>query len=514
MKFLRLLLVFLTAGIVFTSCQKELTAETGIAIGSLVKDAGGDCIALVSGAYKKDTALNASNYVDIQVNITEIGTYTITTDTMNGYYFKATGITALTGLNQIRLVGIGKPIAVSANVFTVKFSGTNCEINVNVTGNGAGVPAAVFTLGTTTGACTGFTLGAGTYTPGTALGNTNTVTLNVNVQTAGTYNVTATTTDATGIIFTGTGSFPNGTTGAATIILIAQPAPGNTGNSPTNTVTIPNASYSVSVGSTSCNFLVGFNAPLGPATYTITCASITSTGNYLATVPLSSNEKVTLQVNATVSGTFSITTDIKNNVQFVASGVLAFGNNTVILNAAAANNLPTASFSFTYAIAGSTCTFPIAYGAAPSGIYRAKIDGVLTDFNLNDNAHGSFFQNPGAPADADIIIFGSGTTPTSYNLGIDKSSTSGHITAGTYLNTIAASVAGGYVMGAVYRDLNDAAWGPKGAITGTPDNFRITITSLTATRVIGTFDGTVRNNFGSGTNTKVVTEGVFNVPMQ
>jgi hypothetical protein len=506
MKFLRLLFVFFTAAIVFSSCQKELIAETGTAVGSLVKDAGGDCTALVSGAYKKDTLLTASNFVDIQVNITEIGNYTITTDTVNGYYFKATGLIAVAGLNSIRLVGVGKPIAVGTgtDVFTVKFAGTSCEINVNVTGNTGGGTAAVFTLGSTAGACTGFTLGAGTYTPGTALGATNTVTLNVNVVTAGSYTLTATTSAATGVIFTGTGSFSAGTTGAATIVLTAQPAPGNTGNSPTNTLAILNAPYSVSAGGTSCDFLVGFNAPLGPATYTIACASTSVTGNYLATVPLTSNEKVTLIVNATVPGSFSITTDVKNNVKFIASGNLVMGNNTVILNAAPANNLPSTAFSFTYAIAGSTCTFPIAYGQAPTSFMKAKINGSANYTFFNTNLTGLFTSALGVAgfASAGVETMGFGV------IGLNTP-----VLNTLYTYSVASSP---IITGTVYANYTS----PVG-VDYTTDNFGgantlsvpfiFTFKALTANHVIGTFSGKLRDGGGNGPNEITFTAGEFDV---
>jgi hypothetical protein len=503
MKVLRLLLVFLASGVLFSSCQKELTGETGIATGTLVKDAAGDCTALLNGAYKKDTLLNANNYIDIQANITEIGTYTITTDTVNGYYFRAVGAVAVTGLNSIRLIGVGKPIAVGTDIFTVKFGSTSCEINVNVTGNGGGVTSAVFTLGTTAGACTGFTLGAGTYTPGTALGSTHTVTLNVNVQTAGTYNVTATTTAATGVIFTGTGSFPTGTTGATTIVLTAQPAVGNTGNSPTNTVAIPNAVYSVNAGGSSCNFLVGFNAPLGPATYTITCASITSTGNYLATVPLTSNEKITLQVNATVPGSYNISTDVKNNVQFIASGNLVLGNNTVILNAAPTNNLPATAFSFTYTITGSTCTFPIAYGQAPTSFMKAKVNGASTYTFFNTNLTGLFTSALGVAGDAAGVE----------TLGFGVIGLSTPVLNTLYTYSVAASP---LITGTVYADYTSPA-----NIDYTTDNFGgantlsvpfiFTFKALTPNHVVGTFSGKVRDGGGNGSNEITFTAGEFDI---
>jgi hypothetical protein len=394
MKFLRLLILALTVGIVFSSCQKELTAETGTATGTLVKDAAGDCTALVSGAYKKDTILNASNYVDIQVNITEIGTYTITSDTINGYYFRAEGAVALTGLNSIRLIGIGKPIAVGTDVFTIKFSGTSCDVNINVTGNTGGGTTAVFTLGSTAGACTGFTLGAGTYTPGTALGATNTVTLNVNVVTPGTYTLTASTTAATGVIFTGTGNLPS--TGNATITLTAQPAAGNITNFPINTIAIPNASYSVSAGGTTCNFLVGFNAPLAPAVYVINCATAaTQTGIFQAGTALTIASKITISVSPSTTGSYTITTDTLNGVSYIGIGNFSttFTQN-VDLYANPINSLPAAAGSFVHRTHGGTVNcnnLTVTYTASGgggniTGFIKAKIGSTSAPFTTFNTA--------------------------------------------------------------------------------------------------------------------------------
>lgn len=141
MKLLRFIPLLLLAVIVVTSCQKELGYDEGNAAGTLQEDGTGECLPiLINGTYKKDTLLRSSNYVDIQVNLTSTGAYTILTDTVNGYSFSATGQAAVTGLQMIRLQASGRPIAPSIDVFTVKFSGTDCQFNVIVTGTGGGGP--------------------------------------------------------------------------------------------------------------------------------------------------------------------------------------------------------------------------------------------------------------------------------------------------------------------------------------------------------------------------------------
>lgn len=243
LKFLPLLLACL---LFFNSCQKEFSSEAGNAHGSLKADATGDCFpAMMGGIYKKDSLLKTTNYADIQVNITQTGTYFIKTDTVNGYFFSASGIVSATGINTIRLLASGKPILQSIDVFTVKFDTTKCDFIVTVMGS-SGVPTgttAIYTLGGSPGSCTGATL-SGTYTEG-APANGSTVTVNVNVTQIGSYAL-STGTAINGVSFNGSGIFMS--TGANTITLIASGTAAGAGT----------FSYPISAGASNCNFSVTY----------------------------------------------------------------------------------------------------------------------------------------------------------------------------------------------------------------------------------------------------------------
>jgi hypothetical protein len=213
--------LLMVTAIIFMACQKEVSLEKGsstASVGSLSVDGSGNCMgAVVSGTYFKDTVIKASNYVDVGVQVDTAGTYTISSDTVNGYFFKATGTFSATGAQAVRLVGGGKPLAAGTNVFTVTYNGTICEFSVIVTA--AGPPpggSAVFSV-----ACTGATP-SGTYVAGTALTASNSITLNVNVTTIGSWSVT-TAPAVNGMTFSGTGTFT--TTGAQTIMLTATGTP-------------------------------------------------------------------------------------------------------------------------------------------------------------------------------------------------------------------------------------------------------------------------------------------------
>lgn len=217
---IRISSLLLFTSVLFMACQKEASYEKGnssASVGSLSVDASGNCLGtVVSGTYYKDTLIKASNYVDVSVQVDTAGTYTISSDTVNGYYFKGTGSFTSTGTQVVRLLGGGKPLDAGTNIFTVTYNNTFCEFSVTVTASVPTGGSSVFTV-----TCTGSTP-AGTYVAGTPLTAANTITLNVNVTTAGTWSVT-TSPAVNGVTFSGTGTFA--ATGAQTIVLTGSGTP-------------------------------------------------------------------------------------------------------------------------------------------------------------------------------------------------------------------------------------------------------------------------------------------------
>ena len=349
------LLVF--TSVLFMACQKEVSFEKGnstASVGSLAVDGSGNCLgAVVSGTYMKDTALKTSNYVDVSVQVDTAGSYTVSSDTVNGYYFKATGSFNGTGSQVVRLVGGGKPLAAGTNIFTVTYNGTVCEFTVTVT---AAVPpgggTSVFTV-----ACTGATP-AGTYMAGTPLTASNTVTLNVNVTTVGTWSVT-TAPAVNGVTFSGTGTFA--ATGAQTIILTGSGTPTAAGP----------FTFTVTGATATCTFQSTF-APAagGNAVFTVNCAGATPAGTYAAGTPLTAANTITLNVNVTTIGTWSVTTaPAMNGVIFSGTGTFATtGAQTIILTG---SGTPTAAGPFTFTVTGATatCTFQTTFTPAAAPDY-------------------------------------------------------------------------------------------------------------------------------------------------
>jgi hypothetical protein len=498
MKFLKFLSVILLTGIIFSACQKEYDIIDGTATGTLKENASGDCMPVViNGIYTTNVTLGAANFADIQVNIDNIGTYDIGTDTVNGYYFHAAASVAITGLNTIRLQAFGKPIIQGTDIFKVKFSGTACELNVSVgTGGGPGGTAAVFTLraATTGAACTG-AVQSGAYNQGLATSPSNTVTVFADVTTAGTY--TATTTLVNGVSFSGSGTLAVGTN--QPIILTANggiPAAAGTFN------------YPVTAGTSTCNFDVIYGAALPQATITPDCSTVTVNGTYQAGTAMTSGNTVLVPVTVTTPGTYTITTATQNGVSFSGSGVVTAGTTSIILTASATT--PTAAGTFTYPLTingTSSCSVPVTFTAAtgPAAILQGTINGTLITFNVM--AHAEIDNS--IPPFTILTITGNNNSSSSAAETISFDITSGSaITPGTYTINSPSPVTN--------CDYTDAASNDyEGFFDGTTqaDPFTIVISTISTTRVTGTFKGTL-TPLGGAPGTKIITGGTFNVPVQ
>ena len=127
MKINTLITAFFALTLFLTACQKN-DDPAGASTGTLLSTP-----LSVNGIFKVDSVLNADNYVDVQVNVTIGGSFTIKSDSINGYSFKKTG-TIGTGISTIRLYASGKPLAIGTNTFTIIYGGTACNFSITVFG--------------------------------------------------------------------------------------------------------------------------------------------------------------------------------------------------------------------------------------------------------------------------------------------------------------------------------------------------------------------------------------------
>ncbi|HUR66304.1 MAG TPA: hypothetical protein VMZ03_08115 [Chitinophagaceae bacterium] len=383
--------------ILIIGCQKEESFEipNTPAGGSLQDDASGDCLPkTVNGTYGVGQALvPTTNTVNVQVNVTRTGSYTVYTDTVNGYYFRAVGTFTTLGNNTVTLRGNGTPFAAGTNNFVVRFDTTVCDLQVTVITPGVGI------LGGNPNACAPITVN-GSYSPGAPLVLTNTAVVQVNVTTAGNFNFTTDTVG--GIWFNFSGPLA---TGPQTVTLKSN------GAIPAATA-LGNKTFTVKLGTSRCTFVVPFvaagAATLGGAPNQ--CAPVQVNGIYANGSPLTAGHNVIITVTVATAGAVNITTDTKAGFSFAFSGTLVAGTQTVTLQAVGGPPSGTGNQVFTVTMAGSSCTFdvPISGNAVFSiNCAQSRANGTYS-FGTNLNGSNTIFL--------DITVASQGN----YNLDIVK----------------------------------------------------------------------------------------------
>ncbi len=497
MKYFRLSFLLFSFAFIVASCQKELSYEAGLGKGTLKKDATGECLPInVNGSYQKDTLLKPIiNFVEVQVNASEVGSYSIKTDTINGYSFSGAGIFNVQGVNTVRLIGSGKPLAPGFDMFTVTFDTSICKFNVTVTGAGGSGTASVFTLVGAPTSCTGATQN-GNYNTGTPTNISNTVTLTANVTSAGTYTIS--TGVVNGVSFSGTGNLVQGN--GQIITLVAN------GGTPAVMGTFP---YPISNGTSNCSFNVIYSAGVSSAVFTFNCTAATSAGIYQQGTPTTAANTITLPITVASGGSYNITTS-NNGITFSGSGVLpAIPAAQSVTLSATINNIPTAAGTFNYTVnggGGTPCAVSIT--CSPSSVNNADsivatIDGAYKTFKIRDSAK---LDNTSIPGYSAVGIFGDNNTAGDERFSLVVAKMGTPVTMGAYTvnQGPAVIVLGDYATTTNhFRAVSDST-------TQTP-GFTITISSITSTRVIGTFFGRLKDNAGSGPGYKTVTNGIFSV---
>jgi hypothetical protein len=352
-----LLLIFT---IFYTSCQKEYSYEGGPTTGTggtavyTLEGNGGNCTGpIINGTYTTGTALLPSNNIQLRVNVTTIGSYTLTTPEVNGIQFSTSGNFTATGAQTITLSGSGNPLAAGTFFFTPSV-GPGCTFSVTVTI--APPQVARFTLEGEPGICSNFKVN-GIYISGYALNNDNTVEVTVNVTAIGSYSINTDTLND--ISFSQSGNFT--ATGIQKVILrgVGTPATSNI------------FTFTANTGTSGCTFSLTVILPGIPATYVLqssstrSCTGFSSTGMYNSGTPLTSTNTITVSVFVTDPGSFSISTGTVNGMIFSNQGTFAkVGAQDVLLTG---SGTPGSAGTFTFTpqiigphpLGGETCTADI-----------------------------------------------------------------------------------------------------------------------------------------------------------
>lgn len=149
-RFLSPVLAFMFLGLIFSGCERETSLENvgdnqqnapaqGTTSGTalfVVAGTPGPCTTPdINGTYRAGTALDGTNTVVVQVNVTAVGTYSITTAITNGIYFAGSGDFTATGLQSVTLQGQGIPI--STGTFNYMAGANSCSFPVTVQSAGS-----------------------------------------------------------------------------------------------------------------------------------------------------------------------------------------------------------------------------------------------------------------------------------------------------------------------------------------------------------------------------------------
>lgn len=347
-----------TFTIIGASCEKEYSYEgeptTGMAGGTAVytlEGDGGNCTGpLINGTYTPGTALQPSNNIQLRVDVTTIGTYTLSTPMVNGIQFSTSGNFTATGLQTITLTGSGTPFNAGITPFTPPV-GSGCTFFVTVTNGGPQI--AHFALEGDPGACSNFNV-TGTYTAGMALTSANTVEVMVNVTAIGSFSISTDTNDGTS--FSQSGNFA--ATGIQKVILKGSGTP-----------LIPNVlTFTSSAANSGCTFGLTVLTPGPAATYVLesnmdqTCTGYSVSGALYAGTALTHTNTMAVKVTVTALGNFTISTNTVNGMTFSFTGEFNTPGSQIVVLVGSGTPVTSGVFTFTpqiigpHPIGGETCT--------------------------------------------------------------------------------------------------------------------------------------------------------------
>ena len=199
-----------------------------------LQDSAGNCKAIIiNGSYLANTPFTNNNYITTQVNISNPGSYNIYTDTVNGFYFRASGIAASAGIQSVTLNAFGKPVFSLENDFIIHFNQSVCNFTI--------LPdSAIFNSKN----CDSIIVN-GTYTTNTQLNASDTISVLVNVTTPGPFKLQ--TAGVNGMTFSANGNFS--VIGKHRITLIGTGKPVSQGST----------LFPLQIGTTVCSFQVNVN---------------------------------------------------------------------------------------------------------------------------------------------------------------------------------------------------------------------------------------------------------------
>jgi len=307
-----LLVVFL-----LTKCKKDYSYEGGTAEFTLLSINGSCTDPIVSGNYIIGSTLSNSNTVQLQVDVTTAGRFSLQTNSRNGFQFSYTGAFSDTGVQTLTLGATGKPDSAGDFIFIPELA-PGCAFTVSVSRQ---AQDSGYTLAGGPNACTHVQI-SGSYEKNIILTDSNTAVVYANAASAGNYTIHTDTVD--GFYFFASGYFNQ--PGNQPVTLKSSGTPGQLGD----------FQFHVSGNGSTCTFPVTVSKGGDSAVYAIAsgvdhCVGQIS-GVYTAGTPLNATNTYTLTVYVSVAGIFSISTQNVDGIIFSYTGKFTrLGTNFVTL---------------------------------------------------------------------------------------------------------------------------------------------------------------------------------------
>ena len=238
------------------------------------------------------------------------------------------------------------------------------------------------------------------------------------------------------------------------------------------------------------------------------CTGVLIAGRIVQDTPLTAANTVTINVNVTVAGPYWITTNTANGISFSqVSSFNTIGAQTAVLTGSG-TPIDTGTVNFTLTPLdgmGGSCKFSVNVirGTPPHYYITCFLNGIYRNFSDSAAAtNGSFPGTSGFPG---LDIRGIDTVVNSLSTIDFGVSDAMSVAPGTYADT---SLSQAYFK---YIDDTAATW----SVQNSPQpSFIINVNSVNAISTSGTFSGTIKSIQGTGTDSIVITNGIFNVPFK
>ncbi|WP_419868772.1 hypothetical protein [Chryseobacterium sp. CT-SW4] len=319
-----------------TDKWKSMCGDTGQAE---LKITAADCAAgTVNGTYTEGSSVNSGNYISLTVQVIEPGTYQISGDSGNGFFFQTSGTFATAGTYTLNIPAVGTPSA--AGTFNVPLTVNGELFDPGCTKQVTVAPAAQqFEFDNSYCGTNAYSdaLQQGVSTAG------KTIQIKINVVNPGVFSFESNT--VYGVKYTA--SNLNLTAGSHVVTLTSS------GNAPTGSGN--NTPFSISgtgMSGIACEVLV--NIAPAATDFTLSCSGASVQGTFYSGVATTTANTITVPVTVSQAGPWTASTNTVNGISFSGSGTFAgTGTYNMVLYA---TGTPTSGGTNAYTITTSAAT--------------------------------------------------------------------------------------------------------------------------------------------------------------